>query len=669
MGKGFSIGGKEFHEAKGRRTLSDSPLVFLAHQAEQAITRGEKNRVDREFYRMVEENPEPAIWKIIGPGEENYGIALNSAKMDAPNAKTQYISAKINGVEQVIEMKGEALTLARTMKRVYQQNPSFFFKLITPAMTVVRALRTSLNPEFALPNLIRDTGEASANMGAERGKKFVWGMLKGIPGGMRAVWDITGSRNAKPGSPMHDLMREYRRYGGTVSTFANSDFRGIESQFFKILRGNQPGAVNRAKLAAEVAFGFIDRVNAAIENGIRLSAYAEARKTVGPKQAASIAKNLTVNFNRKGEYGRTINTLWAFSNAGIQGNVRMFKAVAKTKRGRQIAMSIVASGIASGMILPSLLGKDENGQDRWDSIPEYEKERNIIIPMAGGKYSKLPMPYGYNILYNLGRLTGQSMTGRTSAGAASLESLRMLVNVLNPIGTQGSWKQTVSPTLLQPIVQQGENLDYTGRPIHPTRYPGQKKPSSQMHQQDTSKLAMALAEMLNSISGGDKIVPGKLDVYPDNIDHLGQWLFGGLATTAGKIGDIATRASTGDEIPLRKVPIVSRFVGSTDTENTMASTLRDAKDRAETAYKRATEYLKAGDKKNARAAYESEKPLIKQMEPMQKAYEYWLFLKNEEQKSRDEKNFNRADRVREIRKRKLAEILRTIRTSRDAQGQ
>ena len=50
-----------------------------------------------------------------------------------------------------------------------------------------------------------------------------------------------------------------------------------------------------------------------------------------PSQAASIAKNLTTNFDRKGEYGQMVNALYLFYNAAIQGTHRTAKMLQNPK--------------------------------------------------------------------------------------------------------------------------------------------------------------------------------------------------------------------------------------------------------------------------------------------------------------------------------------------------
>ena len=74
--------------------------------------------------------------------------------------------------------------------------------------------------------------------------------------------------------------------------------------------------------------------NTAVENGIRLSTYRHLRESgVSKLKAANAAKNLTVNFNRKGDAGQIFNAMYLFFNVSVQGSTRVFQA-AKNKKAR-----------------------------------------------------------------------------------------------------------------------------------------------------------------------------------------------------------------------------------------------------------------------------------------------------------------------------------------------
>ena len=84
---------------------------------------------------------------------------------------------------------------------------------------------------------------------------------------------------------------------------------------------------------------FVSDYNDIAENATRFSVYYHARKQgISKKQASSLAKNLTVNFNRKGEWGNTVNSLYMFANASVQGTANMLRAVATPKDATKVTL-------------------------------------------------------------------------------------------------------------------------------------------------------------------------------------------------------------------------------------------------------------------------------------------------------------------------------------------
>ena len=112
---------------------------------------------------------------------------------------------------------------------------------------------------------------------------------------------------------------------------------------------------------------------------------------VSKDKAAVLAKNLTVNFNKKGELGGLIDSLYLFTNAGIQGSTILIKNVAKSPKVRALASSIVV-----GAYLMNMLNRSIN-DDEYEKIPDGIKERNLIVMKPNGNYIKVPLPWGYNI--------------------------------------------------------------------------------------------------------------------------------------------------------------------------------------------------------------------------------------------------------------------------------
>ena len=79
------------------------------------------------------------------------------------------------------------------------------------------------------------------------------------------------------------------------------------------------------------------------------------------------------------------------------------------------------------------MGGGDGEDDEWSKIPEFVKERSLIIPSPFSKegYFAIPIPLGFHFLPNIGRLMveiGPTQAAQVTAlmAAAELSDLRVL---------------------------------------------------------------------------------------------------------------------------------------------------------------------------------------------------------------------------------------------------
>jgi hypothetical protein len=122
--------------------------------------------------------------------------------------------------------------------------------------------------------------------------------------------------------PWAALFDEFNAIGGTTGyrdLFLDAEARSKALQDRTKLA--RPG---KASKAAHAVADWLSDYNEAMENATRLAAYkAESTQGMSKERAASLAKNLTVNFNRKGRQTRELGALVRFFNAAVQGTTRM----------------------------------------------------------------------------------------------------------------------------------------------------------------------------------------------------------------------------------------------------------------------------------------------------------------------------------------------------------
>jgi len=156
----------------------------------------------------------------------------------------------------------------------------------------------------------------------------------------------------------------------------------LQQQLLKLNAGNVRQVVNAVG-------GWLSDYNDTLENAVRLSAFKRATEDgMSDQQAAVLAKNLTVNFNRKGSKTPGISALFAFFNAAVQGIDRMVTTL-KGPAGKKI----IAGGMILGSVQALILQAFGFGEDEPN---EFIKQKNLIIPTGNGGYLMWPMPLGFN---------------------------------------------------------------------------------------------------------------------------------------------------------------------------------------------------------------------------------------------------------------------------------
>ena len=315
-------------------------------------------------------------------------------------------------------------------------------------------------------------------------------------------------------------------------------------------------------------------LNVAAENATRLAAYIEARKQgLSRDQAASLAKDLTVNFNQTGTLGPLLNSLYLFMNAGIQGTDRFVTAM-KTKQGRYAAGSIVLGALALAQLNEQISDEDEDGESFYSKIPDGIKERNLILMKANGKdYYKIPMPYGYSMFANMGQITHKMFEGEIDGGDAAAQGVRSFLGAFSPInfaqskGITPSIVKAATPQALKPFVDLSYNENFFGSQIYSEGFPGETTPDSERGYATTPDTYKAISKWLNSTMGGSELISsGTLDVAPETFKYIAdQYAFGSgpfkfasdvvnLTKSGLDIGDVK-------EITTSDKPVLKRFAG------------------------------------------------------------------------------------------------------------
>ncbi|HET6495352.1 MAG TPA: LPD38 domain-containing protein, partial [Thermoleophilia bacterium] len=187
----------------------------------------------------------------------------------------------------------------------------------------------------------------------------------------------------------------------------------------------------------------------------------------------------------------------------------------------------------------------------------------------------------------------------------------------NPLGGGGDPAQIVFPTLMKPIYQLGANVDWKGDPIKPQPFPfGLKKPQSQEHWKSVSPSAKWLANKLNSVTGGDDVIPGVVDVSPEYIEHFADFLFGGVGKFTRRTEVAIEKALVGEEIDVsRDIPFARRVYWTPD-QRFQRNQYRDNQDVVEQLSARVRAYRAEGEQAKAKDLILASPALWRMVTPM-----------------------------------------------------
>ena len=297
---------------------------------------------------------------------------------------------------------------------------------------------------------------------------------------------------------------------------------------------------------------FVEGVNEAFENSVRMAAYVAARKNgVSRSKSAQFAKNVTVNFNKQGEYGQVLNAVYLFFNAGVQGTARFArsmgtlkpkqKADGTTRKGRERITT--PQKLAGGMVLfnsmltmlnIALSDRDEDDELFYNKIPDYVKERAMIIMVDGENYIKVPMPYGYNVFANMGQSMTEVAMGHRKPWSGVTFMTNSILTSFSPVSF-GQSKDLITsiskgavPTPFKPIVDVLANETYFGGKVHADQSPfGAPKPESELAFRSPESI-QSFFRWMNEATGGSSEVSGSVDFNPDKMWYLFEYAIGGV---------------------------------------------------------------------------------------------------------------------------------------------
>jgi hypothetical protein len=578
IGQGFSVKGSASKRATGSKKAVTDILANVAMQRERAIVRAEKNRVATALVGLAKANENADFWTVDQPPKIKYVDERTGMVTEATDPlyrnRENVVTARVRGEDGKVaehsvlfdEHDERAMRMAQALKNLDTDELGAVLGATARVTRYLASVNTQYSPVFGVVNLTRDTQGALFNLSNTplRGKQAE--VLKNILPALRGVYiDLRDSRKGiETRSVWAQLWDEFQSEGG--QTGYRDLFRTSKDRAKAIERELKRASEGKAKMFGRAVFDWLSDYNSAMENSVRLAAYKVAKESgMTSQQAASLAKNLTVNFNRKGQTAMQAGALYAFFNASVQGTARLSETL-KGPAGKKILVGGLVLGAVQALILAAAgFGPEEP--------PQFVRERNLVLPLGDKRYFSLPMPLGLHVVPNVSRVLTEFVLGgfRDPADRIS-QLLGVFADAFNPVGSAGWSIQTVAPSAIDPFVALAENKDWNGRPIaKPNQNPLAPTPGHTRAKDVSSWFGKTISQTLNMLTGGTQYTAGLLSPTPDQIDFLIAQAGGGVAREGVKVLQSADSLRTGEELPTHKLPLLGRFYGSAEGQAPVAN--------------------------------------------------------------------------------------------------
>ena len=399
-------------------------------------------------------------------------------------------------------------------------------------------------------------------------KNIIGDMAKQYFPAMRSLYRYYREKPARKDNQLDQYVKDFHDDGAQTGLMLVKD----QAEQLRILKSRLKKGFT--KDAIRSLLKLVEDFNMTMENSVRLAAYVESRKAGTPREdAATLAKDLTVNFNRKGEDTATVNALYLFFNAAVQGNVNIIQALSNDgSSGKRFTTAQKTIGglvaLGSSLALMNILNSedDDDGDKRYEDLPEHAKNRSLLIMSPDGEEGfALPAPYGYNFFTNIGRYTTELATGVTTFDQVAVNMFdNVLLNFVPITPSQGEgWAENVRgfyPDLLQLHLDLLANKNYFGGEIAVEQNPlFVKRSQSYLAKRATGKNFKEITKFLNDATGGDEFDDGTVNISPDKMQFVFNYLFGGFGRSVSQTGDVINKMLADEEVRRQDIPVSSTF--------------------------------------------------------------------------------------------------------------
>lgn len=648
IGGGKGAFNQTLKKAHGRTSIADDPIAYIENMAESGILLNNKNWVKQHLMLLAQNHPTSLLtlskaWYVKStdangneewiPATPQISSQMNSnqvkAAIDAFEKKMEQMAqtgdatqkrdglniaypqthseerehevrVMKDGEEYVIYVNGDPqLAQAMNNTRAHRVREIQSGKLDRAAAWLGRkmaAAYTSLSPLFIPSNYFRDLTMTLASTAIREDAKYNYLLRKNLATSWNLGFMLRDFQNGKlrdkvnngNATPKEQMFYDFMMNGGETGFVSSLDVEDLKKKFKNDLKDLDRWKANPVKVGHTI-MDSIEFLNRAIEDSNRFAVYMTSiQYGRSIDEAVNDAKNVTLNFNRKGtgEYGwQMIRNLYLFINPAVQ-SLQTLGALAKHHPFKFTA--VTASWLASGVLVPivnaalmSMLGGDDD-KDKYWQFTKWDRRNNLImwVPFTH-EYVKIPLAQEFRAFYGIGDMIASKMMGGELAEESwsqyAEDLLGQVVDMLplDPTGYDGNIAVSLMPNAIRPVFELAFNVDFTGKPLFKDTEYNKYDPNFTKAYVGTPDWLVRASRMMNSI-GNDypDVQQNKWDALgnprynlnnPAVVDHVLSSYLGGAYTMGSQVLGLLTKSlNDRKEIKVADIPLVSKFVSNPD---------------------------------------------------------------------------------------------------------
>ena len=660
VGGGKGAFNQTLKTAHGRTSIADDPIAYIENMAESGILLNNKNWVKQHLMLLAQNHPTSLLtlskaWYVKSTDANGNEEWIPATPQITSQMNSNQVKAAIDAFEQKMEQmeqtgdatqKRDGLNIAYPQThseerehevRVMKDGEEYVIYVngdpqLAQAMNNTRAHRvreiqsgkidraaawlgrkmaaayTSLSPLFIPSNYFRDLTMTLASTAIREDAKYNYLLRKNLATSWNLGFMLKDYQNGKlrekvrngNATPKEQMFYDFMMNGGETGFVSSLDVEDLKKKFKNDLKDLDRWKANPVKVGHTI-MDSIEFLNRAIEDSNRFAVYMTSiQYGRSIDEAVNDAKNVTLNFNRKGtgEYGwQMIRNLYLFINPAVQ-SLQTLGSLGKHHPYKFTA--VTASWIASGVLVPivnaalmqiaAAFGGGDGDDKKWYKdiskkywqFTKWDRRNNFImwVPFTH-EFIKIPLAQEFRAFYGVGDMIASKMMGgelaKESWSQYAEDLLGQVVDMLplDPTGYDGNIAVSLMPNVVRPVFELAFNVDFTGKPLFKDTEYNKYDPNFTKAYVGTPDWLVRASRMMNSI-GNDypDVQQNSIDAFGDPrynlnnpavVDHVLSSYLGGAYTMGSQVLGLLTKSlNDPKEIKVADIPLFSKFVSNPD---------------------------------------------------------------------------------------------------------